>query len=171
MKRLYIIRHAKSDWSEEGLSDFDRGLNKRGKRSLPLMGGYLVEERIMPQLILSSPAKRAKKTAQELAWYVGIESNKIRYDEELYEATLETLLEKVRLIPDRISCAFLVGHNPGLTELAEFVSGEQVGNIPTCGVLGIELYEEDWQSMGSKAAKIVSFEYPKRYAKAWEHEQ
>ena len=150
MKKLYLIRHAKSSWKDLFVDDFDRPLNKRGKKDAPLMGKRLKEKGIKPDLIISSPALRAKTTAQVIAKELGFKE--IVYDEKIYEAEEETLYEIVKNLDSRYKTVFLVGHNPGLNMLAEKLVGLN-DNIPTCGVVEIDL----------DARRLISFEYPKMY--------
>ncbi len=162
MKKLYLIRHAKSDWSNQTLEDFDRPLNKRGEKNAPFMAELLNSKNIKPDLILSSPAYRAKKTATILANRILSNSN-IIFDEHLYEASLQTMLEILNYLDDTVDSVFLVGHNPSLNVLA-FYLVEFNKNIPTCGVLEIEFNCKTWREISKKNAKLISFEYPKKYS-------
>ncbi|MDT8338879.1 MAG: histidine phosphatase family protein [Sulfurimonas sp.] len=159
MKKLYIIRHAKSSWSNGTLDDFERPLNKRGKANAPMMGARLKEKGIMPDIIISSPAKRAKSTAEIIANEVGYKN--ILFLDDIYEATSETLRKILSKLEDSYRVVFLVGHNPSLNELAEKLVGFDE-NIPTCGILEIELRCKKWADMDPKNAKLLSFDYPKK---------
>lgn len=161
MKRLYLIRHAKSDWSNEDLEDFDRPLNSRGKKNALLMGDKLYKKDIFPDLIISSPAYRARVTAKKIAKKIGY-NDEIMYNEYLYEAPLQTLLDIINFIEDEYDDVFLVGHNPGLNLLAFYLVGFNE-NIPTCGVLEIEFECDCWREASKKNAKLLSFEYPKKF--------
>ena len=119
MKTLYIIRHAKSSWSDISLDDFERPLNKRGKNDAPLMGTRLKHRDIMPDIIFSSSAKRAKMTAKIIANKIDYKK-KIVFKKRIYEADVNTLHNMLKNIDDKYNIAFLIGHNPGLNELAEF---------------------------------------------------
>ncbi len=163
MKTLYLIRHAKSDWSDPLLNDFDRPLNKRGKRDAPLMGNSLAKADIFPDLILSSPAVRALMTAVEIAKQISYESDLIIYNEALYAANCDAIRDVVASIPSTCQTLFLIGHNPGLTEFAEYISGHTIENIPTCGIISVKLKEDDWNSIGKDSARFVSFDYPKKH--------
>lgn len=163
MKTLYIIRHAKSDWNDPSLSDFQRPLNKRGQKNAPFMGEMLAHNNIHPDLIVSSPAVRAKTTAQEIAHKVEYESKKIIYEDELYMGGVDEIEGILKKIPDSTHTVFLIAHNPGLTHFAEYVSGYAIDNIPTCGIFCVRLKDNTWKSIGKNAARYVSFEYPKKY--------
>src|SRR4051812_11171026 len=107
MKTLFIVRHAKSSWDEPDLSDFDRPLNDRGKKDAPRMGKRLKEKDINPQLMLSSPAKRAYSTSKRIADALGHDRNKIKTNEALYHAESETILSVVQGLNDGISTAMV----------------------------------------------------------------
>lgn len=160
MKTLYIIRHAKSSWSDFSLDDFDRPLNKRGKSNAPMMGERLHSKNIIPDLILSSPAKRAKNTAKIIAKEVGYKKDTV-FHESMYEATAKTIDTILKKTDDNNKVLFLFGHNPDLSILAEvYVKFEQ--NIPTCGIVEIEFNCDKWVDISSSNAKLLSFDYPKK---------
>lgn len=162
MKKLYLIRHAKSDWSNPNLEDFDRPLNKRGEKNAPFMAELLNSKKIKPDLIISSPAYRAKKTATIIADKTSYNSN-IIFDEHLYESSLQTILEIINFLEDNIHSLFLIGHNPSLNILA-FYLVDFNKNIPTSGILEIEFDCDTWREISKKNAKLISFEYPKKYS-------
>lgn len=160
MKKLYMIRHAKSSWSDITLDDFDRGLNKRGKESVKLMGSRLKERGVTPDIIISSPALRAKTTAEVIAKKIGYGKNTV-FKDEIYEAEPETLHRILTQIDDKYNSAFLFGHNPGFNMLAEeYVGFEE--NIPTCGIVEIAFNCDSWENIGRDNAKLISFDYPKK---------
>lgn len=160
MKRVYLIRHAKSSWKDSSLDDFERPLNKRGKSDAPLMGSKLQDKKVMPDIILSSPAVRAKTTAEIIAKKIEFEKE-IVFKKDIYEASATTLHKILTKIADKNSVAFLFGHNPSLNELAENYL-EFNENIPTCGVVEIEFDCESWEEISAKNARLVSFDYPKK---------
>ena len=163
MRYLYLIRHAKSSWSDLELNDFDRDLNKRGKRDAPFMGEVLKKMEIEPDLILSSPAKRAKKTAIKIAKELSYLKEKIVFKEELYEAPTKNLEYEVKNIDNRVEHLFLVAHNPSLNMFAEFLLNEHYENLVTCSVLALELNIDSWSELERGVAKELFFEYPKKY--------
>lgn len=163
MKTLYLIRHAKSDWSNPFLSDFDRPLNKRGQKDAPLMGNVLAKAHIHPDLILSSPAVRAQMTAIEIAKQIGYDSDSILYNETLYAADCTAIERVLQSIPSTQKTVFLIGHNPGLTDFAQYISGNPIENIPTCGIVCVKLKEDNWNSIEKNSALFVSFDYPKKH--------
>ena len=161
MKKLYVIRHAKSSWKDFSLDDFDRPLNKRGKLNAPFMGALLKKKKVKPDLILSSPALRAKTTAEVIAKELEC-VKKIVYDEEIYEASAETLHKILIKIDDKHGIVFLFGHNPGLNDLAwKYVAFDK--NIPTCGVVEVAFDTQKWSDIDSSNTELMAFEYPKKY--------
>lgn len=161
MKTLYLIRHAKSSWKDMSLSDIQRPLNKRGKRDAPVMGGRLRDREVMPDAILSSPAKRARKTAEIIAEEIGYAQKDIIYKEEIYNDGLQGLLGLVTSVNDDNSIIFLVGHNLELTDFAEMLSGKTFTNVPTCGVVCIEFPVEHWQQVAPQCGELIFFDFPK----------
>ena len=161
MKKLYIIRHAKSSWSDDTLDDFERPLNKRGKENAPMMGQKLKEMGVMPDIIISSPAQRAKSTAKMIAKEIKYTKD-IIFNQDIYESDVSTLHEILTGVADEYGTLFLVGHNPSLNMLAQYyVDFNQ--NIPTSGVVEIGFSCEKWADISSKNAKLISFDFPKRY--------
>ncbi|MCF6206039.1 MAG: histidine phosphatase family protein [Sulfurovum sp.] len=135
MKTLYLLRHAKSSWKDMSLSDFDRPLNKRGKRDAPFMAQTLKEMGERPDIIISSPAKRAKKTAKIFAKTLGVP---LKLDERLYEAhpsDFHTVINEAFATHNNI---MLVSHNPGLTMFNDEISDKPIWNIPTTGLVAVD---------------------------------
>lgn len=163
MKKLYIIRHAKSSWKDFTLSDFDRPLNKRGKLNAPFMGKVLKDKKIKPDIIISSPALRAKTTAKAIAKEISFSKN-IIFDKNIYETSIDIVHNIIVNINDENSILFLVGHNPTLNMLAESYVGFYE-NISTSGVVEIEFNCDSWKDISIKNGKLISFDYPKRYIK------
>lgn len=163
MKTLYLIRHAKSDWSDESLSDYDRPLSHRGMKDVPLMGSKLADKGIRPDLILSSPALRAKTTAISIAEALSYPPESIHYDHALYASDVETVLSIIRSVAPSVNTLFLFGHNPEITECANLIANGDIDNIPTCGVVTIRLKNNSWESIGGNSAEIRRFDFPKKY--------
>lgn len=162
MKTLYLARHAKSYWKDQSIPDFDRPLNNRGKRDAPFMGEVLKDKKVKPDLIISSPAKRTKKTAIEIASKIGYSEKKILYNEELYEASSNTIIKVLNKIDEKYSSVMIFAHNPGLTLLNNNISNNYIDNIPTCGIIALQL-EKRWNELGKNTCKFLFFEYPKLY--------
>ncbi len=162
MKRLYLIRHAKSSWSNPHLSDFKRPLNKRGKVNGPEMADRLAARGIRPDIIVSSPAKRAKKTARFMAAGVEYNRNDIIYKKELYLGYLSRYLDIIGTFFKRSNTLFLVGHNHTITDLANYLTGESLANVPTCGIVAVEFARKKGFSKKRAAGKMLFFDYPKK---------
>ena len=162
MKELFLLRHAKSSWDDSDLADFNRPLNHRGKEDAPKMGERLRKMGILPDLIVASPAKRAKKTAKIVAGKLGFDEEKIVWDERIYEASPQTLLYLVCQLPDETKKVMIVGHNPGLTMLANILGDVAIDNIPTAGVVGIAFDAKKWDEACRMKGHTLFFEYPKK---------
>lgn len=165
MKRLFLIRHAKSSWDEEGLADFERPLNKRGKRDAPFMASLLKKEKIKPDLIISSPAVRALSTAEKFAEEFEYPPDKIILEKSIYLSGLKELESIVQSIPDKHSTVFIFGHNPALTNYANHLGSKIIDNIPTCGIVGLEFKGKNWREVERGSGKTFLFEFPKKYFK------
>ena len=162
MKKLFLIRHAKSDWSDNTLKDFDRGLNARGLKDAPFMGKILKNKNIIPDLIISSPALRTKLTIEILLKEMTLEQE-IIYDESIYEAPFMNLKKVVDMIDEQFNIVFLVGHNPGLCDFTNSLCNESFENIPTCGIVEVDFNTNFWSDISKENSKLISFEYPKKY--------
>jgi phosphohistidine phosphatase len=163
VKTLFLNRHAKSSWDSDAGSDFERPLNKRGKTDAPLMGKYLSKERrIAPEIIISSPAKRAIKTAEIIAKEIGYPVKNIVANKNIYEAGPSSILEIIQKINDCYHSAMLFGHNPGFTSLASYLSNVNIGNMPTCGICRIDFNVDSWRKVEIESGTLVFFDYPKK---------
>jgi phosphohistidine phosphatase len=145
MKTLFLLRHAKSSWDDASLSDFERPLNERGLRVAPFMGGLMQRKGHVPDVILSSPAKRARRTA-ELVKDGGALAAEIRFVDSIYEASPQNLLQVVAEIDDTHSSALLVGHNPGMEGFIRYLNG-QIEPMPTAALAVIELAIGKWNEI------------------------
>jgi len=163
MKRLVLMRHAKSSWDQPDLPDFDRPLNKRGKRDAPLMASRLRELGKKPDLILTSPAVRAISTAIVVAEEFGIPKKKIVENNNIYLASADELLEILRGLDDSRNRVLLCGHNPGMTKLCNLLADLNIDNIPTCGVACLEMAIDSWAELKQASATLVYLEYPKKH--------
>lgn len=160
-KKLFLVRHAKSDWSVPGEKDFDRPLNSRGLNDAPKMGAKLKEMGLQPDIIISSPAERAKATAYYIAEQFKIDTDRVELNEELYEASVRVILKVINSFPDQYKQIMVVSHNPDLTYIAEYLTKAEIGNIPTCGVVMIDFETDHWAEVSQGTGKMVNFIYPK----------
>jgi phosphohistidine phosphatase len=159
MKTLLLLRHAKSVKNDGTLVDFDRSLNNRGKDDAELIGSFLGDQKIVPDLVLSSPAKRARRTT-ELVLKAADWNRTPEFDERIYDASLYRLLNVVSEIGSSNNVVMLVGHNPGFEELLAALTGELAG-LPTCAVASIDLQVNDWAKAGVRAGKLKWLVTPK----------
>ncbi len=165
MKHITLIRHAKSSWKDTNLSDFDRPLNKRGKTDAPVMGKRLANKKLYPDLIISSPAKRAFATARIIAKEIGYPVKKISLNEGIYEAEVSTLVDLIKNFNNSLYHVIIIGHNPGFTNLCNFLTSEHIENVPTCGIVHIDLRTESWEDIKPHNGKVIDFNYPKKIRK------
>jgi phosphohistidine phosphatase len=142
MKTLLILRHAKSSWNNPELADIDRPLNKRGKRDAPRIGALLREEDLIPDIIISSPAVRARKTAKAVSKASGYEG-KIEINEDYYPGYTESFIESFYSLEERIGSVMIVAHNPGLEEFLYDLTGESV-RLPTSALAQVLLPIDEW---------------------------
>lgn len=165
MKSLFLVRHAKSSWDYPELSDFERPLNKRGKKDAPLMGEVFNKLNIKPDQIISSPAVRAITTARTIAESINYPVENIKTIEAIYEVGTKDLLKLIRSTDNKINSLMIFGHNPALTLLSNDIGDKYIDNIPTCGMTAIEFDITSWQDLKSESGKIKLFEFPKKYKK------
>ena len=165
MKKIYLIRHAKSSWKDENVDDFERPLNSRGKRDVIFMGRRLKMFDVKPDLIYTSPAKRAEKTAKEIAREIDYEKKKIKTVDALYEGSYENYLELIHTTDDKYTSLFIIAHNPTITEVGERLSGAILSNIPTCAIVCISFDVESFKEIVEESGHILFFDYPKKHFK------
>ena len=160
MKTLLILRHAKSSWKDARLADHDRPLNLRGKEDAPRMGALLADEGLIPDLILSSTAKRAKTTSEAAAEASGYDGE-IFYSRDLYHADPEAYIYALRVQPSSYESVMVVGHNPGLEELVDVLTGESL-RLPTCALVQVSLPIEAWEELTDETeGTLVKFWQPR----------
>jgi phosphohistidine phosphatase len=162
MKTLTIVRHAKSSWKDMTLRDIERPLNKRGKRDAPEMGQRIHEHGIRPSLILSSPAKRAWTTAKVVAEAIGYPREFLQKEEALYLAGVNRILDLLVAQDDRFNSIMLFGHNPGFTDFANFLVPGLTGNLPTAGVVSVEIDQDDWDLYQQPETRLLVHDWPKK---------
>lgn len=162
MKTLLLLRHAKSSWKEPGLSDFERPLNGRGLKAAPVIGRFLRRKNLQPDLIVSSPARRASQTARLITEAMKLDAEP-RFDEHIYEASVHDLLRVISEIEDTANAVLVVGHNPGLEELLEFLTGE-ARQMPTASLAHIILNIDKWSEARRRTGRIEWFVKPKELA-------
>lgn len=162
MRTLYLIRHAKSSWDNPGLRDFDRPLNERGFKDGPRMAQLLAKEGVKPDLLVSSPAKRAFTTALFFAEAFQIDPAEIRKEAGIYAALPIDILRLIAELPAEAKTVCIFGHNPTFTDVAnQFTVDDIIDNIPTCGIVKISSTAPDWRSMYEGNSRITACYFPK----------
>ncbi len=162
MKKLYLIRHAKSDWSDASQGDFERGLNTRGKKAITTMAEILNKKEIMPNIILSSSATRAMLTAKGLAKNINYK-RKIKYMNALYFADPQEIIKIIKEIKDKYETVFIVGHNPETTELTNLIADDTIYNVPTLGIVSLNISVQEWEQFKPENTTLDFFIYPKMF--------
>jgi phosphohistidine phosphatase len=161
MKTLLLIRHAKSSWDDFNLADFDRPLNNRGKSDAPKMAERLHHKKIRIDSFISSPAKRAKKTAEIFAEKYDVKKGDIIFVPDLYEATTADFLAAIKNAPDSSKIIAVFSHNPGITDFANTLTSNRIENMPTCSVFAVKLDIDNWSEFESASKEFYFFDFPK----------
>ena len=171
MKSLYLLRHAKSSWADPSVDDFDRPLNKRGRRACGLVAAYMAGRGIGPDLVLCSAARRARETVEGLADALGAAAPVI-FEETLYMAGAERLLARLHAVPDDVGAVMMVGHNPGLENFAGALmavgdgaaAGRMMEKYPTAALALFTLAVDRWRDVGRRGAALDAFVRPRDLA-------
>jgi len=161
MKILLLVRHAKSSWDDPAMTDFDRPLNERGKKDAPAMADKLIARGITVDSFISSPAKRAKKTAKIFSQAFKRKEEEIILVPELYLASsgvFESVLASIESDSETIA---LFSHNPGITDFANTLTGARIDDIPTCGIFAVSIDTDDWKNFRAAKKEFLFFDYPK----------
>ncbi|MGI4739101.1 MAG: SixA phosphatase family protein [Janthinobacterium lividum] len=162
MKTLYLMRHAKSSWSFDELSDQERPLNDRGRDDAPRMGQALAKRHIVPDLLVSSPAVRAMSTAVLVARELKYPSANIVVEPAIYQADVEALLAVIRALPDTAAAVLLTGHNPTFTDVANYLLPSPLsGEMPTAAVVCLRFQVEQWADIAPANAEFYFYDFPK----------
>ena len=161
MKTIILVRHAKSSWDDFSLKDEDRPLTDRGKKNAPDMAKRLLKKKIPIDAILSSPAKRAKSTAEYFAKEYDIAKKKITLVPELYMASSDAFIRTIRNAPEKADSIALFSHNDGITQFANSLSDARVDHMPTCSVFAVKVDIDSWNEFEPGKAEFYFFDYPK----------
>jgi phosphohistidine phosphatase len=161
MKKLLIIRHAKSSWAEIGQRDFDRPLNERGMRDAPEMAQRLMKKGIVVNAFISSSAKRALTTTQLMMQEMKMKDDQLIIVPELYHAHPSVMLSAINNTPNEFETIAVVCHNPGITVFANMIKGLSIDNVPTCGVLMLKSDVNKWEEVSEKNLAFAFIDYPK----------
>jgi phosphohistidine phosphatase len=161
MKTLILVRHAKSDWSEAGMSDIDRPLNERGKKDAPEMAKRLRKKGLKIDGFVSSPAKRALRTARFFAEEFDRKKDEIQVEKSLYGALPSQFEQVIALLQDKEDTIAIFSHNPGITEYVNTLCEVHTDNMPTCGIFALQAAVEKWQDFTKAEKKFLFYDYPK----------
>lgn len=161
MKTLILIRHAKSSWDDINQKDIDRPLNDRGKKDAPEMAKRLEEKGIKIDLFVTSPAKRAKKTAKIFAEEYKTDPDKISVIDDLYDPSVEDFMKTILALPDDKHVVAIFAHNPGITEFSNSLTNVKVDDMPTCAAFGVGIDISEWKAFKEGEKKFLFFDYPK----------
>jgi len=161
VKTVLLIRHAKSSWTDASLNDFDRPLNDRGKRDAPEMAKRLSDKKIKIDTFISSPAKRAKKTALFFAKEFGVDEKDVIYKTELYAAPSEVFYDVIEKLDDDADHVAIFSHNPGITEFANSLTDVHADDMTTCSIFAIKSEVKKWNEFRGSKKVFWFFDYPK----------
>jgi phosphohistidine phosphatase len=166
VKTLHLLRHAKSSWADTGLADHDRPLAPRGRRSAQKIAEHLRQQSVSPATVLCSSAIRSRETLALVAPALGRKTT-IEVEDELYAAPVEALLQRLRRIPDLITSVMLIGHNPGLQDLALTLAGRGAKlerlreGFPTAALVTLRIPAASWRELGPGDAELVDYVVPR----------
>ncbi len=161
-KTLIVVRHAKSSWEDTSLPDHDRTLNRRGERDAPRMAKRLFARGPIPERIISSSAARALATAEAFVEGLGVDRDALEVEPRIYGAGYQAMIGLLRGLDDGYDCVMVVGHNPTFTELANALTPEAVGHLPTCSVVTLALDGPRWRGVGEETLRLLDFDFPKK---------
>ena len=166
-RTLLLLRHAKSDWGADFEHDFERPLNKRGRRTIKRMARWMRTESLIPEHIVSSDAERARQTTLRLCEFADIPTDIVEWRHSVYEASVETLLEVVQAIAEPTASALLVGHNPGIEYLVRYLSDDSLTHwneanlIPTTTLAHL-IIPVSWAGLGQATAEVARIARPRQ---------
>jgi phosphohistidine phosphatase len=165
MKTLYLVRHAKSDWNINGIADIDRPLNFRGYRDAHAMSGFMKEKKLLPDLIISSPAIRAISTALIFCRNLKMRTSEIIINPDLYETSINHYIDIIRHTDERFRSIILFAHNPIISNLASGLITSLTENLPTCATVGIQLPSDckEWKNFYNATGELILYDFPKNH--------
>ena len=162
LKTLLLIRHAKSSWDIGIKNDFERTLNERGKKDAPAMAERLLLKKINIDAFVSSPATRAKKTAEYFCNAYDVPHHNILFIPKLYHAASDDFFDVIHQLSNAINCVAIFSHNPGITEFVnQLIPTIELDNMPTCGIFAVQIHTIDWASFIAAKKDFLFFDYPK----------
>lgn len=163
-KQLLLVRHAKSSWADFSVKDFDRPLNDRGKKDAPVMAKRLLDKKIAIDAFVSSPAKRARKTAEYFAVEYDRPKKAIIFIDELYLATPEVFATVIGQVSDEYDTIAVFSHNNGITDYANTLTDTRIDEMPTCSIFAVKAPVQSWSGFENAKKEFWFFDYPKSVA-------
>ena len=160
-KILYLVRHAKSSWDDPSLADKERPLSPRGLSSAPDMGRRFASQGHKPDLVISSPARRALTTAKKIARETGYSESKVITDEHLYFSGTRSMVDLLEKLDDKYGKVMIVGHNPAMSSLLNILCDSSVDNMPTCAIAVVSFDMESWSDLTMTDGELLAYDYPK----------
>lgn len=160
MKKLFLLRHARTEDKQPGQKDIERELTAVGLQNATRMGMNFKKKQIQFDIIICSPAERAKTTALLIAEQIKYDTSRIHFNEDIYEASARTLLQVVNKFKDDWNQVLLVGHNPSISYLAEFFTKQDIGDMTSCGVVEIHFDSNQWVETSEGTGELIGYEYP-----------
>jgi phosphohistidine phosphatase len=161
MKKLLLVRHAKSSWNDMSQQDFDRPLNDRGHRDAPRMAARLLKDEVSIDTFLSSPAVRALTTAQYFAKAYDVKKKNILEEAALYHPEPEVFFDIISRLDDSSKCVAIFSHNPGITEFANKLCATRVDDMPTCAIFAVKADIDHWKDFKTTGKEFWFFDFPK----------
>ena len=162
LKRITLLRHAKSSHDNLSVADHDRPLNKRGEQDAPIMARRMLDRSARPSLILTSTAKRARQTARRIARAINYPIDFLQSEPELYLANSKTILALIAKQDNQFNDIVVCAHNPGITDLANHLCRAGIDNVPTCGIVMLEADIDSWERLSEAGCTLIDFDYPKK---------
>lgn len=162
-KTIFFVRHANADEATKNQKDFDRALSASGHRQAPKMAVKMKYDQEVPDVIVTSPAKRAIDTATYFYEHFDLSEKQVLEHEDLYESSTGTLLNIINNLPEQYSKVYIIGHNPGLTYITEYLTGEEIGPMPTSAIVKIEFDFDEWKLVSKDSGQLIFHIYPKMF--------
>jgi phosphohistidine phosphatase len=163
MKRVILVRHAKSSWDDASLPDFERPLNKRGEHDAPMMAKRLQDKKVNIDAFITSPAKRAKKTASLFAKEFDQHKDDLVVIDELYHAGVEDFFQAIEKAPAKAKTIAIFSHNPGITDFANQLTDTRVDDMPTCAIYAVKAPIDNWADFRQASREFWFFDFPKSH--------
>ena len=159
-KQLYLLRHARTLERQPDEKDIDRILTPIGFQNANRMGMLFKNKKAKPDIIISSRAIRTQQTAESIAEHVSYDFNKVHINNEVYEASVRTLLSVINNFKEEWKTVILIGHNPSISYLAEYITGEPIGNMSTCGLVSVQFKLDSWSEVSEGNGDFQFYQYP-----------